>query len=144
MCRGFESHPSSSFFFSEKKELFGLVAFPFFLFIEKSFHVCKKRYVLLLKHKIVLYIAVANYKNGNSYKGLIGISPNGVITFISTLHSVRRTEAKSTQTNCVMTRVIILPRVIRFPVLEQQDSLSFFLPHEDCVHSIKKQKSRYF
>ena len=27
------------FFFSEKKELFGLVAFPFFLFIEKSFHV---------------------------------------------------------------------------------------------------------
>ena len=38
MCRGFESHPSSSFFFSEKKELFGLVAFPFFLFIEKSFH----------------------------------------------------------------------------------------------------------
>ena len=39
MCRGFESHPSSSFFFSEKKELFGLVAFPFFLFIEKSFHV---------------------------------------------------------------------------------------------------------
>ena len=28
-----------SFFFSEKKELFGLVAFPFFLFIEKSFHV---------------------------------------------------------------------------------------------------------
>ena len=24
---------------SEKKELFGLVAFPFFLFIEKSFHV---------------------------------------------------------------------------------------------------------
>ena len=40
MCRGFESHPSSYFFFSEKKELFGLVAFPFFLFIEKSFHVC--------------------------------------------------------------------------------------------------------
>ena len=39
MCRGFESHPSSSFFFSDKKELFGLVAFPFFLFIEKSFHV---------------------------------------------------------------------------------------------------------
>ena len=39
MCHGFESHPSSSFFFSEKKELFGLVAFPFFLFIEKSFHV---------------------------------------------------------------------------------------------------------
>ena len=39
MCRGFESHPSSSFFFSEKKELFGLVASPFFLFIEKSFHV---------------------------------------------------------------------------------------------------------
>ena len=37
-CRGFESHPSSSFFFSEKKELFGLVAFTFFLFIEKSFH----------------------------------------------------------------------------------------------------------
>ena len=33
MCRGFESHPSSSFFFSEKKELFGLVALPFFLFI---------------------------------------------------------------------------------------------------------------
>ena len=33
------SHPSSSFFFSEKKELFGLVASPFFLFIEKSFHV---------------------------------------------------------------------------------------------------------
>ena len=32
MCRGFESHPSSSFFFSEKKE-FGLVALPFFLFI---------------------------------------------------------------------------------------------------------------
>ena len=31
-CRGFESHPSSSFFFSEKKELFGLVALPFFLF----------------------------------------------------------------------------------------------------------------
>ena len=28
-----------SFFFSEKKELFGLVASPFFLFIEKSFHV---------------------------------------------------------------------------------------------------------
>ena len=28
-----------SFFSSEKKELFGLVAFPFFLFIEKSFHV---------------------------------------------------------------------------------------------------------
>ena len=27
------------FFSSEKKELFGLVAFPFFLFIEKSFHV---------------------------------------------------------------------------------------------------------
>ena len=27
------------FFFSEKKELFGLVAFPFFLFIENSFHV---------------------------------------------------------------------------------------------------------
>ena len=27
------------FFFSEKKELFGLVAFPFFLIIEKSFHV---------------------------------------------------------------------------------------------------------
>ena len=27
------------FFFSEKKELFGLVAFPFFLFIGKSFHV---------------------------------------------------------------------------------------------------------
>ena len=26
------------FFSSEKKELFGLVAFPFFLFIEKSFH----------------------------------------------------------------------------------------------------------
>ena len=40
MCRGFESHPSSSFFFSEKKELFGLVASPFFLVIEKSFHVC--------------------------------------------------------------------------------------------------------
>ena len=39
VCRGFESHPSSSFFFSEKKELFGLVASPFFLFIEKSFHV---------------------------------------------------------------------------------------------------------
>ena len=39
MCRGFESIPSSSFFFSEKKELFGLVAFPFFLFIEKSVHV---------------------------------------------------------------------------------------------------------
>ena len=38
MCRGFESHPSSSFFFSEKKELFGLVAFPFFLFIGGSFH----------------------------------------------------------------------------------------------------------
>ena len=36
---GFESHPSSSFFFSEKKELFGLVASPFFLVIEKSFHV---------------------------------------------------------------------------------------------------------
>ena len=36
VCRGFESHPSSSFFFSEKKELFG--SFPFFLFIEKSFH----------------------------------------------------------------------------------------------------------
>ena len=32
-------HVYSSFFFSEKKELFGLVAFPFFLFIEKSFHV---------------------------------------------------------------------------------------------------------
>ena len=31
----------SSFFFSEKKELFGLVASPFFLFIEKSFHVTK-------------------------------------------------------------------------------------------------------
>ena len=28
MCRGFESHPSSSFLFSEKKELFGLVEFP--------------------------------------------------------------------------------------------------------------------
>ena len=27
------------FFSSEKKEFFGLVAFPFFLFIEKSFHV---------------------------------------------------------------------------------------------------------
>ena len=37
--RGFESHPSSSFFFSEKKELFGLVASPFFLFIVNSFHV---------------------------------------------------------------------------------------------------------
>ena len=36
MC---ESHPSSSFFFLEKKELFRLVAFPFFLFIENSFHV---------------------------------------------------------------------------------------------------------
>ena len=36
MC---ETHPSSSFFFSEKKDLFRLVAFPFFLFIEKSFHV---------------------------------------------------------------------------------------------------------
>ena len=30
---------SFAFFFSEKKELFGLVASPFFLFIEKSFHV---------------------------------------------------------------------------------------------------------
>ena len=31
--------PKQRFFFSsEKKELFGLVAFPFFLFIEKSFH----------------------------------------------------------------------------------------------------------
>ena len=29
----------SLLFSSEKKELFGLVAFPFFLFIEKSFHV---------------------------------------------------------------------------------------------------------
>ena len=29
VCRGFESHPSSSFFFSEKRELFGLVALPF-------------------------------------------------------------------------------------------------------------------
>ena len=27
------------FFFLEEKELFGLVAFPFFLFIDKSFHV---------------------------------------------------------------------------------------------------------
>ena len=34
------SNPTrAAFFFSEKKELFGLVAFPFFLFIEKSFHV---------------------------------------------------------------------------------------------------------
>ena len=33
------------FFFSEKKELFGLVAFPFFLFIEKSFHVLEKEVV---------------------------------------------------------------------------------------------------
>ena len=33
MCRGFESHPSSSFFFSEKKELFGLVVLPCFIFI---------------------------------------------------------------------------------------------------------------
>ena len=34
------SNPTQAalFFFSEKKELFGLIAFPFFLFIEKSFH----------------------------------------------------------------------------------------------------------
>ena len=33
------SNPTRAALFSEKKELFGLVAFPFFLFIEKSFHV---------------------------------------------------------------------------------------------------------
>ena len=33
MWRGFESHPSSSFFFSEKKELLGLVVLPCFIFI---------------------------------------------------------------------------------------------------------------
>ena len=27
-----------------------------------------------------------NYKNDNTYKGLIGISPNGVVTFISSLY----------------------------------------------------------
>ena len=32
--------PEQRFFSSEKKELFGLVAFPFFLFIEKRFHAC--------------------------------------------------------------------------------------------------------
>ena len=31
------------FSFRRKKELFGLVAFPFFLFIEKSFHVRRKK-----------------------------------------------------------------------------------------------------
>ena len=33
-------HPSSSFFFSEKKELFGLVALPFFLFIGLRVFMC--------------------------------------------------------------------------------------------------------
>ena len=33
MCRGFESYPSSSFFFSEKKELFELVVLPCLIFI---------------------------------------------------------------------------------------------------------------
>ena len=40
MCRRFESHPSSSFFFSEKKELFGLVVLPFFLFIGLRVFMC--------------------------------------------------------------------------------------------------------
>ena len=39
-------------FFSEKKELFGLVAFPFFLFIEKSFH---GNHLLSGLHIIIIY-----------------------------------------------------------------------------------------
>ena len=40
------SNPTRAALFlsSEKKELFGLVAFPFFLFIEKSFHVYSMPY----------------------------------------------------------------------------------------------------
>ena len=67
MCRGFESHPSSSFFFSEKKELFGLVASPFFLFIEKSFHVhvvgCEFRSFGNNVHKIFIKNVLIKQKN---------------------------------------------------------------------------------
>ena len=45
----------SSFFSSEKKELFGLVAFPFFLFIEKSFHAKLKLYKLSLNFILGTY-----------------------------------------------------------------------------------------
>ena len=31
-------------------------------------------------------ITFSNYKNDNTYKGLVGISPNGVITFVSLLY----------------------------------------------------------
>ena len=48
MCHGFESHPSSSFFFSEKKELFGLVALPFYLFIGL---------------RVFMYIIIMNVRN---------------------------------------------------------------------------------
>ena len=31
-------------------------------------------------------ITLSNYKNDSTYKGLVGISPNGVITFVSLLY----------------------------------------------------------
>ena len=43
------------FFSSEKKELFGLVAFPFFLFIEKSFHAQAVTYIVI---HVQLYLSL--------------------------------------------------------------------------------------
>ena len=51
------------FFSSEKKELFGLVAFPFFLLIEKSFHVNEAflAKITIIINKIVFRVAVNTY-----------------------------------------------------------------------------------
>ena len=51
MCRGFESHPSSSFFFSEKKELFGLVAFPLFSIYRKEFSCTHELFPLAMQEE---------------------------------------------------------------------------------------------
>ena len=68
------------FFSSEKKELFGLVAFPFFLFIEKSFHVYGRKSLVLVGEAQV-YIerttTLSNYaeqiiKNCHSSRFLFG------------------------------------------------------------------------
>ena len=52
------------FFSSEKKELFGLVAFPFFLFIEKSFHVlhAQRPFDSNLKDRVVLQLKCNMFK----------------------------------------------------------------------------------
>ena len=48
------------------------------------------------------YITFSNYKNNNTFKGLIGISPSGAITFVSSLFSVSISDKELTRQSGIL------------------------------------------